>query len=1104
MARATSLIDSGADLLFGERIGTADAAKDPLDGLDAVVAPAAARYVLLSEQPFSMMLFEAKSLDARGDAGNLVVAGYDSDTRQWSLRMTSRRYRYSLPPQGVGESMAKPRRLDILDPETGATDLTPQAATEVAGDGLLQRHAVDYRLTAPADLWIEPSDLDRNFYLPEWASYEIFRQHGDLGTGAALGGLRAEFLYGLGVSVDPALEKGAASTARVAEIEALLGRPVAKGEQTAANRAWMPRWNRLADAIAHRPERLELWMRESGAGQPFVPARFERGARFALRGRALFRSPFPTPLTESDLHPRLSPHGLPGGVLWPIEARPFCREFLDRPESTGGTIERIALAPHGGDADLRAEFLNGLLAVIAEVRGGRVQRQRVEIIGRIGAFWHRAKHVVIYERTVSPSAQFTPDAGLGLTSRRPVLRKVEEFVELLEPERCYPDGPGGVEAMAGFLQAVRFNSKRIHVDSAWSADVGASGWQIPLWNRRSAQRRPSVYPQPDIAFVTHAEGEEDRPLVAQQCLDPENLYFYSDARAPDADTDRWAPVLGVDWVNLPAPTARQQPDLDRGAGRDGDTKLPSAPRIPRGYRRFTWRLAPAARRTRLNAGRAGQPLFAALDTLTFTRAVAAERPDHASGVSERLAETRDILQPDSGLGAKLQGLRQAVRANDRATILSMAEDFKAAISKVNPHRLKLAELDGLRDIARDQTPICHKLVDDFAAGLDRKKLLLMAQLRAWLEQADAIPAPTAADTRATWIDTVVGEIMKELEPTLGDLQADIGRVESDVANAEAMVSQFEAELFGLFDQAKRKLDEASQAYADGKPWSPARVEAYHKRLEAARDALLGDISAATSEIRSRLSTELGRASHGITTGLATLLEQIAGGEAAILRATSDAESAALAALEDVKRGYAAHIAPVATKLRETIAAIAARPGHEVIVAQLDAMDGVVTTIAGALDDRLAAIGSDIRAGRLDLGGLLAIPFRDLRALVEPAAGNADSIVAELDRIAGELAQEPDLRAVITSLRTMVAGFAAESRGLLDQVASAQVGVLLLADKAESAALQLLGRVRQGVGIGIGDQGELSAEDLLIELKRRSRLVPKVEMGGGGNGQGMLP
>ncbi len=346
------------------------------------------------------------------------------------------------------------------------------------------------------------------------------------------------------------------------------------------------------------------------------------------------------------------------------------REFLERPESTGGTIEKVALSPHGGDADFRAEFLNGLLAIIAEVRGGRVQRQRVEIIGRIGVFWNRAKHVVIYERTTSPSAQFTPEGGLGQRTRRPAIRKVEEFIELLQPERLFPDTANADPLSTGFLKATNFNSKVIHVDSAWSEDVGDDSWKIPLWNRLSATQRPSVYPQPDIAFIVHSEGEEAEPLTAQECLDSENLFFYSDAKAATSDTDQWLPVLSVDWTNLPPPSHAQQQSVDGRASAEHPRK-PGAQRFPRGQRRFTWRLAPSSRRAKLNHGREGKPIYAALDTLTFSRATADIRSAEVQQVDEAMRSVSDALgkDPISPITRAMTVFQQAVRALKVAKVI---------------------------------------------------------------------------------------------------------------------------------------------------------------------------------------------------------------------------------------------------------------------------------------------------------------------------------------------------------------------------------------------------------------------------------------------------
>jgi hypothetical protein len=255
--------------------------------------------------------------------------------------------------------------------------------------------------------------------------------------------------------------------------------------------------------------------------------------------------------------PRHHPQGLSGGAFWPVESVNLLRALLKRPDSAGGTIEQIALSPLGGDAVQKAAFLNGLVTIISETRNGRVQRQQVEVIGRVCALWHRAKHVVVYERTVNASAQFAPkyaEDQKRSRSRRPILRKVREYIELLQPVRSYPDFDGATQRNAGFLESVRFNSNIINVDSAWSSEVGKEGWQIPLWNRQAAKERPQVYPIPDVAFVSTAEGDGEKPNVAQDCRDPDQLFFYADFKAETSNTDQWPPVHALDYpLRLPFP-----------------------------------------------------------------------------------------------------------------------------------------------------------------------------------------------------------------------------------------------------------------------------------------------------------------------------------------------------------------------------------------------------------------------------------------------------------------------------------------------------------------------------------------------------------------------
>ena len=61
---------------------------------------------------------------------------------------------------------------------------------------------VEFRLTPSAEIWIRPSDVERGYFAPEWNSHDIFRQRGELGLGAALAWLRAEFLYGMPVGIE--------------------------------------------------------------------------------------------------------------------------------------------------------------------------------------------------------------------------------------------------------------------------------------------------------------------------------------------------------------------------------------------------------------------------------------------------------------------------------------------------------------------------------------------------------------------------------------------------------------------------------------------------------------------------------------------------------------------------------------------------------------------------------------------------------------------------------------------------------------------------------------------------------------------------------------
>jgi hypothetical protein len=116
-------------------------------------------------------------------------------------------------------------------------------------------------------------------------------------------------------------------------------------------------------------------------------------------------------------------------------------------------------------------------------------RYLIERVGRIGGLWHRAKHVIIYESSPHPTQFFESESPKFkcLPSWRE-LRKVEEYIELLEAVRRYPQQANAIRASYPIVGA-EFLSRSIRVDGRWGGDVRNEGWQIPLW-KKSVARPP--------------------------------------------------------------------------------------------------------------------------------------------------------------------------------------------------------------------------------------------------------------------------------------------------------------------------------------------------------------------------------------------------------------------------------------------------------------------------------------------------------------------------------------------------------------------------------------------------------------------------------------
>ncbi|QQN65261.1 hypothetical protein JIR23_05530 [Bradyrhizobium diazoefficiens] len=1059
-------------------------------------------YVVLSSEPFTIFRFTHQALYDRGDASNASVAEYSGDDRVWQYKRVSQYYHFILPPQAAGESADKPRRLEIndLSDDAAAAEMPPRPflyvkdkdGNDVKNDNgrEIKRRAVEFRLTPAAEIWISPSDVLRGYFMPESTSYEIFRQHGEYGLGAALGFLRAEFLYGLPVGIDVSKERSIARGARVAEIEALTGKLTGRAHETNAEARLSARWNALRSAVARRPERLEVWARDLDSTVDFTPARFSDGAQFALRHTALHRAPVidnyssDQPESEADYqsvpkvagmdpakvptelaaNPRHHPHGLSGGALWPVESLNLFKTLLRAPQSNGGAIESIALSPTGGDAAQKAEFLGGKVTIISETRNGYVQRQQVEVLGRICAFWHRAKHVVVYERTVNLPAQFAPkldEDPKETRSRRPILRKVREYVELLQPERNYPDFNTAAQRSAGFLERVRFNSKIINVDSAWASDVDDYGWQIQLWNRLSARERPQVYPMPDVAFVSTCEGDGDKPVVAQECLDPDYLFFFADvSTATTADTDSWISRLDLDFPNMPVAQAiaekadarsSEQPDPSA----QFEQRRPAVSRILPGLRRFTWRLAPAAQKAAINAGRADKPVYAGLDSVSFMRAThttgdgQALKPvlgtllDTASSLaraadpqlikdmvywaSDGTGSSGDALIYSQNIVALKKAIKEAIEKKDLTLVppalTQLATTWNAGLPAKVTGALTgpLTEIRGFLQDAKFGNALqacgnpCDKLKEDAVGVIKRKEMLVRTALHDWTADAAKIlpkleyPPGTPIMTKNGAIEALLTDSVSYLKPLFQEAGEDVGRAGEGVEKARAVVINLENELDAAADRAIQRINQFVAGYDRTKPWSDDRRKAFHAGLRACASNIPDDVANLIDETRQHFASGLNDASQAIGGYLVKALGDIAA-----------KQSDALSAVGSLK----GTIAPYFTKAQQILGNLVPQAGN-----------GPIDTAIAGIDKAAADINSHtgIDAGlkgkakdALDTLRLVASQAKSAIAAAKTKVDNAGQMSDDLLNQAG-----PEINRLGTSLSGIVTSLAGKADGLIE-------------------------------------------------------------------------
>jgi len=753
--------------------------------------------LVIDPEPFRVM--GVRYVEPRGSASDEAneVAVWNAGGEgglSWRVRDENQRVELLLPPQVIGEAMEKNRVDDLGRPP----DIMPDMAAAA-------------RFGSPTVLVVDPTYADTGYREPGWNLRRILGFPGQRSPGARLRHLRAELMYGLATRLIPQ------DDVWITEIGATLGVPPQKFAETAASHSAKGRHIVLANAVIGA-EKQRLSVEKLWAGTPDQTLRIERGLTFGLRHKRVsadgsippsgpatpFRWPVPGDI-PSDL--ALSPSqkalvdrtfsvsrddrdSFPGGVPWAFESANVLGEVYREPLSETGRIQDVHLSALGAWAGQRALFAEEKSVIDTEVTMGRLQRYKLERIGRIGALWHRAKHVIVYERTVVPPRQFYNRYPIGAQQDdhlgRPVLRKVEEYVELLQPVRRYPENGTSVSA-AGFLTGVEFKSKRIPVDSRWGGDVRREGWAVPLWNTAFAepvnaivapggQDNPDdpslVYPKPQIrCLFAAADGGE----TAIEIDEPQKLVFYTSTLAGERgdNTDGWRPVREVDFVDLPVPVAGQ---LTPRSEQLTDAMLPPEPAHVPGYERLTLKLKRTEETVALMHGRAGDGPSAVMQNVTIARSAPMTKPDAGGptngvvALNNFAANTRAEI--DGAIGRALgvmerldPRLNRATTTDAKAKITAAIEsafgkplDIKVTVPEVGPalhEAIKKTDADNqsLRDhLTNDANAevtrlsnAARALLDEAMAGIQRPLLAVAGIAAAAQSRLNGLQIPGTGD-----------------------------------------------------------------------------------------------------------------------------------------------------------------------------------------------------------------------------------------------------------------------------------------------------------------------------------------------------------------------
>ncbi len=638
--------------------------------------------VVIDRLPFTLAEVHFHPLkDPQAATG--IVAEWESLNGAWSF----------IQSNGNSDVANTPSYL-LLPPQLTAEEVVTEDAKNNYPQGLDDGQQPRMLLATPTVVTYK-ADSKRNFTHLPWDLRRLL-----LDSSLPVSRIDYEMLYGLACNTSaPVMRLTEASTLFGSVLGGMPETPSGFAARTPKDRQYLNarlHWSRI---YREYQSRLGLFVVEGA-----MDANDSDGFRDTANTACELRLSDQDPDTDKD------------AAMSPYLTRSFISADYDKPDFKGGALAGVnnpeifklivknrqstrthaavidpEFSPEGGFGTTQAAFDEDRSKLINTIALGRTVTYSVERIGRIACHWNRAKHVIVYERTVVPSRQFYLSQTKSKFPGIPLVRKVEEYVEILEKERVF--GNEANQPQAAFVKGFKCGERtRIPVDSAWGSAVPGQGWKVPLWNPAAAAELPDVYPKPQFYLeVSTPEQTLDSTLtnpkfVVQNCAleRPQELFFFTSTVSGlphPADTDSWPPVETVDCVGYPLIVP------DATIYETGDPNAAPMPEraVPPGWEPVTFTVEPPPAGVHATDGIVATrtPIAAQVKTLTVSRG------SHPIPTTAKKLMTAGDFAVYAPASTSLGGLSQAFGAIQSAlgnpVAVQKVADIQGAVDNLRTH-----------------------------------------------------------------------------------------------------------------------------------------------------------------------------------------------------------------------------------------------------------------------------------------------------------------------------------------------------------------------------------------------------------------------------------